>query len=220
MGDGEEIEHLAVDQQRNPWVSIVLKPRETIRSVLTSDRWSNICIVYGIIILVAIPNIIFEVLTKPKYTDNLTSTDSSVVFAQLSGILIIVVVIGYPLAIGAFYVSGYFLKVIGAWFEGIGNTKDLAVAFVWCYVPILYYELLAILPGILIYYYLGPDSFASHLITFIGISFPMGIMWVIYSAVGISEVHQFSIVKGLATIFTLLGLFFLLVFSIALLVIA
>ena len=190
----------------NPWIGIVTQPRATTRYVLDSGKWNNIWALYAIIFVMMIPTMILSMIMQAPVQDLPPGMDETIMYAMVGGMLVGMLIFGYPMGMLMVYIFGYFYKLAGSWLDGVGTTSELRIAFTWSYVASMYLNLLMIIPYGLIAYYnftSGPvDPTRQMLMSLVimVISLPVTIIYMIIASKCIGEAHRFSAWRGLGTI--------------------
>lgn len=142
-------------QPLNPWKSLWLKPRQTIRQIVSTNPTLHvipIVLVYGGL----------------QTLDNGAERNLGDRFAGLDGVLsvnaylLLVVglfVVGALLALVMWlYLTAWLLEWTGGWLNGKASLEELRAAMAWSVIPIL----IALILGIPSYIYLGPEAFTSY----------------------------------------------------------
>lgn len=106
---------------KSPWFQIWVKPKETIRSILTTDGkkcFLFLCAIYGFpVALNSVQNFGFSA-TVPLW-------------AILVGCLIVCTFVG----LAAIYIVAWFLHICGRWIGGKGSCAEIRMAVAWSNVP-------------------------------------------------------------------------------------
>ncbi len=173
----------------NPWVSIWLHPRQTIREVLARG-WGR----YAIWIAAAAgaANMVMMVMV--------TSYSVGKAAAEVLGIAIAGAIWG----VIVLYLVGWILRWVGGWLGGKASTADVRAALAWVDVTTLY---------IFVFWLVVVAATGGRVDTGMGVLFLVVFVVVIWAFVlkchTLAEVHQFSVWKGLGTqliLSTLLGI--------------
>lgn len=108
-------------QALNPWVSILIRPRETIQQVVDNDPNSNILL---LAVLLGIAQAINE-LAYPAFTD------------QLLFELLVEMIVSCAVGIISVYVSSFFTFMTGMWIGGDAPLSHVRAATAWSYLPFI-----------------------------------------------------------------------------------
>jgi hypothetical protein len=129
--------------ESNPWFTIWLNPRKTMREILDSDPTR-------MVIVLSVLGGIAESLDKAEAKhmgDKL----------PLPAILAICLILGPIGGLLSVYFGGAIIKWTGSWIGGRGSTTDIRAALAWSNIPIIW-ALLLVIPKILL---IGQDLFTS-----------------------------------------------------------
>jgi len=182
-------------QTLSPWLSIWIKPRETIRRIVDSDPS------YRVLLLTALAGI-GQALDRAS-TRN-TGDDLS-----LPVILVICLVAGPIGSIISLYIGGALLRWIGSWFGGQASSEEVRAAMAWSSVPVILSYVLWI-PELVLF---GEEMFTSVtprieanpalaflLLGFAVIQLILAVWSLVLLLKCLGEVHEFSAWKALAVI--------------------
>jgi len=190
----------------NPWIGIITQPRATTRYILDSGKYNNIWAIYALIFVMMIPTMILSMLMQSPGQDLPSGMDQAYYKGMMVGMVIFMLILGYPIGMAVLYFYSYLFKVVGGWLDGVGTWSDLRIAFTWSYVASMYLNILMIVPyGLIAYYNYTTDSVdpARQIVmslVVMAISFPVTVIYLIISSKCIGEAHRFSAWKGLGTI--------------------
>ncbi|PTM54783.1 Yip1 family protein [Desmospora activa] len=193
----------------NPWVSIWLRPSDTIREVLDQPmKWP--------LILVLLSGIV----TMLDYLSNRSWGDFSPIILLLLG----AIVIGPIAGLVGWFIGGGIFYGMARLFGGVGDFHETLKAVSWSLIPIVVKGTLW-LPLLLIY---GREMFTSDtpvmassfvltiLFLFISLLDLVVMVWqVVILSHAIGEVHAFSAWKGFASVISVPLAFVLLLFIIS-----
>ncbi|KAA3645518.1 MAG: YIP1 family protein [Chloroflexi bacterium] len=178
----------------NPWLSMWIRPRETIRHIVSTNPEHHIY-------FIAVLSGIYQAL------DNATDRSLGDTLPLVS-ILIFALVIGGFVGIIRLAIEGWLLGMVGNWFGGKSNSKEMRAAVAWSSLPSIIL-LIGFVPIILIF---GRDWFTS---TLPGIGLPailmigafsliigiIGFVWRAFMLISsLVELHAFSAWRAIATI--------------------
>lgn len=107
----------------NPWLSVWLRPRTTIRYILANNPsygYWLIVFAYGFVNML-------QSFESSKSGDKIDS---------LGAILAASLIIGPPVVLLGVFISGWLLKVTGNWLKGKGSQLDLRIVSLWSYLPL------------------------------------------------------------------------------------
>ncbi|MFC4077772.1 Yip1 family protein [Salinithrix halophila] len=193
----------------NPWLSIWIRPKETIRDLVRTPSKMPIvlAILFGIIMIL-------------DYMSNRSWGDSSPLFF----IFFITFIFGPMIGIIGWFVASTICFGLGRLFGGTATFHETRLAVAWAAIPYVVKGLIWF-PQLLIY---GRDMFTSttpvmdnsfiltlfyFLLALLEFVFVFWHLVVLSKALG--EVHQFSSWKGFASVVTVPVSFFLVLFIIA-----
>lgn len=180
----------------SPWLTIWIRPRQTIRRIVDSDPEHQV-------MLLAMLGGIIQVL-------NQSSTRNAGDILSLPIILIICAMAGPIVGIILLYLMGALLRWTGSWLGGQASSVEVRAAFAWSSVPSIWSQILW-LPKLALF---GNDLFTSTMprisanpfLALILLGFTMVelvvVMWafvVLLKCLG--EVQRFSAWRALATVF-------------------
>ena len=176
----------------NPWKTMWLKPRETIREILEYNPQ------YLVLLLAGLFGIRYALDMAGAYMLG----DMFNLWLILAGAIIIGPIIG----IISLYISSFLMVWTGKWINGKSSYEHMRAALAWAYIPILWGMLMYLLQiplfGSELFSSLTPTLSASGLLTslFIVLSL-LGITFDIWSfslsLKTVSEVQGFSVWKAL-----------------------
>lgn len=107
---------------RNPWLSMWLSPRRTVRSLMASEQRPSWI---PVVALAAINTSLLWMVNGSG--DTLEEPGSAVAFAFFRG--------GLQLVYGVL-VSPFLVALIGGWFGAEGDAEDVRLGIAWAYVPV------------------------------------------------------------------------------------
>ncbi len=169
------------NQDINPWLHIWTRPRETMRSILSTDpnRWVLwLAIIGGILSGAAFLLTIRTELPLQRQVAVLP--------------LIVWIVLGAIFSVIHLYFAGWLYRLTGSWVKGKGTFTEVKSAVGWSYYPFFFSSILNIISSLLKNQHIL--SALLGLIAFIIIIWGMVIFFKI-----LSEAHQFSVWKGILT---------------------
>lgn len=191
----------------NPWVSIIYRPRETIRYLLDTGVWNNIWIVYAIAFAAVFPQIVVSFLAQPNM-DQMPDLPGGLTMATIYGVMLVLILIfGYPVGMLMLYFKAWLYKVVGSWLDGQGAYKELRVTVAWTAVLNTYMNLMMFVPTVmLLIYYQTTDEVTTAAQIVIGliqvaILLPLTIVYFVIGCKAVGEAHRFSAWKALGTVF-------------------
>ena len=168
----------------NPWVSIWLKPRQTIRQIVDTDPTH---LVLFLMISAGAASGLMQ-LTEARVTEQL-----NLPFAFVG---VVVAVLGAVLGVMGLYVYGWLYRWVGSWFGGKAKNVEVRAAIAWVQVPTLYlfgvWMILRLISG-------GPMGVVIALVYGL-LGFVVGIWGLVLACHTVGEVHRFSAWKGLGTL--------------------
>lgn len=179
----------------NPWVSIWLKPRETIRWIVATDPTRQV------ILLAALGGI-------SQSLDRAAGRSAGDVLS-VPVIFLIALIGGSIGGILSLYIGGAILRWTGSWFGGQATTEEVRAAIAWSSVPTIWALLLWIPELILfreeMFLTVTPRIDASPLLLFLLLGFAVveitiGIWTFIIFLKCVGEVHRFSAWKALGAV--------------------
>ncbi len=186
--NGKHIE----DEKLNPWISIWISPRKTVRYAIDNNMMKFaliLALVAGVFdsLNVASQNNIGDVMSVPM-------------------ILVLAVVLGPMIGLIGWWIGAGIATIFGSWLSGTGTFADLKMAYAISYIPIILVGLLWI-PDLLV---LGESLFIEDLDISAGkliwpffsgfIGIVVGIWSFIITVKAIAEAHRFSAWRGLLTV--------------------
>lgn len=190
----------AAREPLNPWKSIWLHPRQTVRYLLNTDpRYA--------VLLLAIAS---GVSSSLDIASELAVADSY----PWPGVLGMVLFLGAVFGIALLYFSAWVTRASGSWIGGRATCAELRTALAWSNVPVLWGLLLWLLMLVL----LGSELFSAEAqrieanpmlaLLMLGCwmaGFALSIWAIVLWVAGIAEVQGFSIFKALVNL--VLGFF-------------
>ena len=176
----------------NPWLSVWVHPRKTIRQVIAEEK----------------EGILYTLAAMVGITNSINNAGSSVVNegATMLWAAIVVLIIGPLAGIFGMFVAAWVLEKTGNWLGGLGTRHELKYAFGWANVP----SIISLIALLLVLPYAGealfnnsPDAAGEMsiiegllLLAYGLLAIAMGI-WTFILYIGmIAEVHQFSAWKA------------------------
>ncbi len=112
---------MAKSTEGNPWLSIWVEPRKTIRSIVNTNPKSGLvalCVIYGLPLAL-------------NLAQNFALTDTIPVWAILIGALLVSAFLG----IIGISISSWLLSFTGKWIGGKGSFQHVRAAVAWSNVP-------------------------------------------------------------------------------------
>jgi hypothetical protein len=199
----------------NPWVSIWIRPRETIRWIVETDPTRQV-------ILLAALSGIAQSLAR-------ASERSLGDIISVPIIFIIALIAGSIGGILSLYIGGALLRWTGSWFGGQAASEEVRAAIAWSSVPIIW-SLLLLIPELALF---GEELFTSAtpridanpllqflLLGFVAVEIVISIWAFVLFLKCLGEVHRFSAWKALGAVvipgLVLVGIVFACVFGIML----
>ena len=195
----------------NPWLKIFVKPRQTIRAIVDFNpnfRLFVLSAIYGFCSLLGV-------------AQNFGLGDRKETLVAMLPLLLLAPVWGYLV----FSFSSWFVFIMGKLLKGQGTYRQVRAAYAWSNVPLIVNVLLWVLLIVIFRSSLFSETAMQGLLTqggsliLIGVVFAQLIfsLWglVIY-VISLSEVQHFSILRTLVNLFLSLLLFFLLAFTVSL----
>lgn len=173
----------------NPWVSIWIKPRETIRWIVDTDPTRQV------ILLAALGGIAQSLRAEGiSLGDNLSvlaTFMTALIGGSISGII-------------SLYIGGAILRWTGSWFEGQATTEEVRAAIAWSSVPTIWALLLQI-PELILFGTVPSRIDASPILLFLLSGFTVveitiTIWTFIIFLKCIGEVHCFSAWEALGAV--------------------
>ena len=161
----------------NPWLSIWIQPRETIRWIVDTDPKRQV-------ILLAVVGGIAGSL-YPSVIGSQTEFIFSLIGGSISGLLYL-------------YIGGALLRWIGSWFGGQATTEEVRAAIAWSLVPTIW-SLLLWIPGLIILVFV-PSLYLLFALGFVYAQIIIGIWAFVVLLKCLGEVHRFSAWKALGTV--------------------
>jgi len=196
----------------NPWFSIWIKPRETIRWIVDTDPTRQV------ILLAALGGI-------AQSLDRAAGRSAGDILS-IPVIFLLVLFGGSIGGVISLYIGGAILSWTGSWFGGEATSEEVRAALAWSSVPGIWALLLWIPELILfreeIFLTVTPRIDASPLLLFLLLGFAVveaaiGIWSIIIFLKCIGEVHRFSAWKALGAVIVpglvLVGIVFVCVFG-------
>jgi hypothetical protein len=108
----------------NPWTSMWLQPRATIRQIVTEDPEEGVLV---LALLSSIPSVLGQIFEWSSGDDLPTLVRRALTIALL--VLI---------TVGCLFLGARLLRWTGSWFGGTANLKELRAAIAWSSVPALW----------------------------------------------------------------------------------
>lgn len=189
----------------NPWISIVSRPRATIRYVLDTGVWNSWIIVYTILFLITVPPAIVGIFAQPNPIETFQMQEAPFGLPDAVFILIVMVpsfAIIYPIALLLVAVKAWLYRIFGSWLGGTGLTAECRTAIVWGGAVQKYFSYVALIPNIfIIVYYLTTPDYPDAATIFLplgvmAISFPFWVYGLIIHSRALAEAHHFSAWSG------------------------
>lgn len=190
----------------NPWLSMWTKPRETIKSVINTEKQISIYFLSALFWF----QIVLPIIFKVKYFDFLQIRSSSYLLIALS------VVISFVIGFVWLYFMGFVLSIIGKFLDGEASKKQIRIALAWSYLPLSFvlvmWLILYVFSFDLFEWYLKSSStFFIYLIIFI-----VNVWSFILMIQAFRQAQGFSLIKSIVYVFlSMLFLFvvFFLIYS-------
>lgn len=181
--------------QKNPWISVWLTPRATIRSIVMENPKRSLLWLSAIFGFSELMNF-FQSMTLGLW---LNATQ----------LLILALIFSLPVGYGLITLWSWLVMHIGHWLKGKGDFASVRVAYAWSSVP-----LIGVIPiWILIVFYFQerlflnfPQEpmlglFGSSLLLLLLAGRLVCIIWaLILYFIGLSEVHRFSVFRAICTV--------------------
>jgi hypothetical protein len=206
----EKGEHTEASEGINPWLTIWVQPRKTIRFMIENSKFGW---VFLLVCLAGISNVL-DIASNANMVDKVSTSTV--------GIVLIGIFIGAILGLVVWSLSSLLYWSIGKLFKGTGTLREIMTASAWAFIPIVL-SLILWIPDLQI---LGDGAFSaipSAITPFEGIviifsaivELVFSIWYVVILVKAIAEAHQFSAWKSVGTVFIPgFTIFFLMVFSI------
>lgn len=185
----------------NPWISIVVRPRDTIHYVLATGHWNNWFVVYSILFLMSLVPGYVGMFAQPdpmapfEAFPFLMDIPMPILFAV---ILLVGMVVLYPIALGFVLLKGWLYSVVGKWLGGTATAAEARIAIVWGNAMQKYigYIGLPVQFGVIAYYRANPDVTDLTVIlvslVMVALMSPLWIYAIIVHCKALAEAHQFS----------------------------
>ncbi|MFS1512535.1 Yip1 family protein [Chengkuizengella sp. SCS-71B] len=192
----------------NPWFSIWLKPRQTMRYVL-NNKPSRIFL-FLLIFLGTFKSFDLDIGTSYLILNSIDQINSSV---NLSSILFTSIIGSLILAVGAYYIYPILLRWFGSLLGGKGTTQEVRNAYAYSLIPQVYLLIFVAIPSLLLF---GIENYTEYkpriesslllerlFIILNSLDYIIGI-WAIFITIKcLAEAHQFSFWRSLGT--TIIG---------------
>ena len=198
----------------NPWLTIFVKPRKTIRAIVDFNpnfRLLALSAIYGFCSLLGV-------------AQNFGLGDKKEMILTLWPLILLAPVWGYLV----FSFSSWFVFVMGKLLKGQGTYREVRSAYAWSNVPLIANALLWVFLIAVFRSSLFSETALKGILTqgssllLIGVVFSQLIfsLWgLIIYVVSLSEVQRFSILKTLVNLFLAFLLFFLLALTVSLILV-
>ena len=179
----------------NPWLRMWVKPRETIRGIVTKDpdfRLYHLAAIYG-----------FPMLLQFAQSLSLATTYSF--WAILIASMLLSIVAGML----GFTISSALVHWIGKWLGGVGSFREIRAAIAWSSVPnvaviVLWIILMGLFGGGLFYKEFPEMALTGWLYGVTSLIFVLMTVLSVWSFIllitGVSEVQKFSVWRGIVNI--------------------
>ena len=164
----------------NPWVSIWLKPRQTIRQIVDTNPQ------YLVLPLILVIGGIVGPTGYPRFLSGLFHVSGP--FA-----LIMEVGLGCLSSLIGLYVFGWLYRWVGSWFGGQAKNVEVRTVIAWLQIPMFV--------ALLLWFCSRSVSSSSHLLAIFLFIAGCGVsVWgSVLTCHALGEVHHFSAWKGLGT---------------------
>jgi len=133
---GNELKEYKPEEKINPWLTIWLKPRKTIRYIINTNPTQYV-------IILSMVSGFFTSL------DRASSKNMGDDF-PLWGIIAIALFLGTIGGVISLYICSALIRWTGSWMHGQANTEQIRAAMAWSYLPTIYGSILWI-PELAIY---------------------------------------------------------------------
>jgi hypothetical protein len=207
----------------NPWTAILVKPRAALRFVLETDPRKGFWSIPAFLILISAPQMGLSFYASFQEMGS-SITDEATPFIGIFalGFLLIGIPLAYAFYLILIYFYGWFYKVLGSMFSGVGTYQDLRAAYIWSMFPSAVITLVlmpltiygSLQHGTQLYGLTDPISWVT---IFLQIS--LYAYWLVLHCKCIGEAHQFSAWHGfgvfvisMVIIFSVFIVFFILLF--------
>lgn len=190
-----ENESLSEQNLNSSFLSIWVKPRDTIRRIVNNNPS------YLVILLTAIFGI-------GQAIDRASSRNAGDVLNLLE--ILIICAIGGPLgAIFSLYISGALIRWTGSWFGGQASSEEVRAAIAWSTIPVIvaYSTWIPVISGA------GLEMFTSYtpridtnpllalfIFGIVLLQIILSLWTIVLYTICMSEVHKFSVWKAIASI--------------------
>lgn len=189
----------------NPWISIIYRPRDTIRFVLDTGAWNNVWLLYAIVFIGMLPGVGLSFFMQSNATEMPDLPDGFSMNVIYGFMFVVYLIVGYPLSMLMLYITGWMYRVIGGWLDGVATTSEMTVAVTWTYVLSMYLSWPMLVPnGMLVFFYqsyevIEPGVQFAVALAQIGVSLPVLIVYIVVASKSVAEAHRFSAWRGFAT---------------------
>lgn len=202
----------------NPWVSMCLKPRATVRQQLETDPDKHV-------LLLAILG-----MGAAQISNGAPAMQAD--FAMRVLMLAVVMVAGAVLGLIWLYLVAWVVSVVGRWLGGVATARNCRTALAWSFVPTIWMLPVNAFMGV---YYLvkGPEAlmippdgadvaqqfnvFANHpawMLPIFALGAIVGLWQIVIFTCSVGEAHQFSSLRGFGTLLLSMLVFSLVMFVI------
>lgn len=169
------------DRTLNPWISMWLEPRATIRQVMRTDPRRHVLLVTAL-------GGACDIIDPDLLTDKALDYTIGVFIGQMLA--------GAAISVVGLFIMGWMVKVVAGWFGGVGTVLHTRAAIGWGYVPVAWALPLIVTFNILIMTVPadGGDGRIALAILMIAVLTMMliGIWQLIITSCAIAEVFQFT----------------------------
>ena len=119
----------------NPWISIWLKPRQTIREIVDTDskRW-----VLLLAALAGVSTALVSLLSlefPQMLTMLITSIKNPTSMVPIAFIVLGIGIIGTVFGIAGLFLYGWLYRIVGGWFGGKATSLQIRAAIAWVEIP-------------------------------------------------------------------------------------
>lgn len=116
------------DKKINPWFSILVKPRKTIRILIASVYKGNLFLTVFPLVLLAVFDVGLIANQLPYFFSSFLHIVFFIGFLLAAILLVLMVIHG----------CAHLLEWTGRWLGGQGKSEEIRLAIVWSYVPIIW----------------------------------------------------------------------------------
>lgn len=169
----------------NPWVTIWLQPRATIRDAINSAKTPLALMIFLIVVTGCIETV----------TNFMSEGDRPLSLVML----IVVIILSSLISLGGWFIIAGLIGMIGRGLGGNGSNEDIRIAVALAMIPTFVSAIFTLLA--LITYKIGQVEL-EMMLAFVGMFFSI---WAIFTYIkSIAEAHRFSAWLSLATLLLML----------------